>query len=176
MAFELRNKLISKGIGAWVFQLEIKKGGKIISAVKRGIIDCDHFISYVSLASLGSLWVQKELTDILKDRDRQCVTIFINSNEPALLEYFNNWPGERGSERNKNKEKLIKESAKSVGRAADWKWKDRCSDFLSQLDEYLSKIKRVTAYPGINTGVWTNKKIKLEKFRFFPGRIKKDAQ
>ncbi len=170
--FTLKKELVSKGIGGWVYQVEVGEGNLIINSVQNGIRSCEHFISYISLASLGSLWVQKEFSDIVR-HGHEPVSLFVSGEESAVRSYFNSWPYKNNFEVEREAEKLFGEYEKGVDNVDNDDWKYRCSDFLKQIDEFLREKGRLTLFPGKHKNEWTNKKICLEDFCDFVERVKK---
>jgi hypothetical protein len=169
---ELRDQLIARRYGVWIFETEIPQGVQIPDSVQEAIQRCDFFISYVSARSIGSLWVQKEVEVALGGVREVCM--FLDGEDRKLLNLFGNWRYTWPPDLSITKE-FCRSSANSIGKPGNDRWLNRCEEFMAELDEYLRRSEnRVVAFPSLkNKNLWKSEVLKLESLSEFLERIRK---
>jgi hypothetical protein len=87
--WEIRNRLIKRGYGVWVFEAEISIHAHIAEAVQEGLAKSDLFLVYASRYPLQSRWVVKEMLTALRG-DLQSYVI-VNWEDRELRDFFASW-------------------------------------------------------------------------------------
>ncbi len=87
---DIRDKLLSRGYGVWIFEAEISEQVKITHEVQQGLSRSQMFIAYVSRQSLSSRWVLKEML-VAFNAEHLKPYVVINGSDRELISFFHTW-------------------------------------------------------------------------------------
>lgn len=86
---EVRDHLLERGYGVWIFEAEIALHTRISDEVRKGLENSDRFLVYASRFALQSRWVLKEiLTGLSAEKTPH---VIVNVNDPDLVDFFVSW-------------------------------------------------------------------------------------
>lgn len=92
VVFQIRDRLLQRGYGVWVFEAEIGIHAHISDEVQRGLEISNLFLLYASRHALQSRWVLKEMLTALGGQLRPYV--MVSSQDRQLAEFFVSWLSE----------------------------------------------------------------------------------
>ena len=87
---ELRDKLLARNYGVWIFEAEIPEGVRITEELKRALAQSQIFVAYMSRRSLISRWVLKETLVSFNNGDLDPYVI-VDAGDQALTSFFHKW-------------------------------------------------------------------------------------
>ena len=87
--WEIRNRLLERGYGVWVFEAEIGIHAHIAGAVQEGLAKSELFVVYASRYALQSRWVIKEMLTAVQGDLRPYV--IVNWKDKELGDFFASW-------------------------------------------------------------------------------------
>ena len=87
---DIRDKLLSRGYGVWIFEAEISEQARITQEVQQGLDRSQIFIAYVSRRSLCSRWVLKEML-VAFNRENLKPYVIINGSDKEVFSFFHKW-------------------------------------------------------------------------------------
>jgi hypothetical protein len=87
---EIRDKLLARGYGVWIFEAEIPVQARITEEVQRGLAQSQSFIVYVSRRSLMSRWVLKE-TAVAFNNEHLEPFVVVDAEDRELTSFFHKW-------------------------------------------------------------------------------------
>jgi hypothetical protein len=86
----LRDRLISRGYGVWIAEVQIEPGGMITEAVQKGLRGSDKLVAFMSPSSIGSRWVLKEIS-VAVHSARLPPVVIVDGTSTELIELFSAW-------------------------------------------------------------------------------------
>lgn len=164
-ALQIRDLLLSKGCGAWLFETEIPERGVIVNEVVEALQQCSGFIALVTRSSMGSLWVQKEIE--VARRQGFEVHLVLDGSDPELLQLFEQWKHQWPPEREAT-QSFCTIAAEDIGQSENSVWFSRCCDFMDSLHEYLDQSQTVFTFPPIDEKTWNGQALNLKPLHGFP--------
>jgi hypothetical protein len=87
---EIRDKLLARGYGAWIFEAEISEQARITEEVQSGLAQSQIFIAYVSRRSLMSRWVLKEMLVAFNSEELKPFVV-VDAGDRELTSFFHKW-------------------------------------------------------------------------------------
>jgi hypothetical protein len=90
IVLEIRDKLLARGYGAWIYEGEVPKKARITDEVQRGLAQCTIFIVYMSRRSLTSRWVLKETIVAFNTKHLQPFVV-VDAGDRELTSFFHKW-------------------------------------------------------------------------------------
>jgi len=87
---DIRDKLLARGYGVWIFEAEIAEQARITDEVQYGLNRSQIFIVYVSRQSLGSRWVLNEML-VAFNSEHLKPYVVVNRSDQELISFFQKW-------------------------------------------------------------------------------------
>ena len=90
---EIQERLIERGYGVWLAEVEILQGDRIAKKVQRGLDRSDQLVAILTRYSLKSRWVLKEIGVATKNMKKPLTLIIdtLDEKNRDILELFLHW-------------------------------------------------------------------------------------
>lgn len=104
---EIRERLLERQYGVWIFEAEIALDTRIADEVRKGLQESNLFLVYASRFALQSRWVLKEILAGLAAEKKPHV--IVNVDDPDLVDFFVSWltTGWEGIDLNQESQRLL---------------------------------------------------------------------